>query len=355
MYKPFIIVLVGVVIVAGAIAINLLSLHDEGNTPIVSEQATRSKVIAKSSKKLSYGDMTERKGKPAPEQEVSDHNGTASFDVVRITAEGSAVIAGRGEPGSKVVILAGGRFFAEMKVDSRGEWIAVPDDPLPPGSHRLTLEQRDDNGNMLLSDEAVVVVVPKRDKDIEGDDSGMPTRGLALKVPREGGGASVLLQKPSLNASESSFAVDTVDYDESGHLHISGRGEVGSVVQLYLDGKFIGRGITGQNKLWLVSPDRAIPAGLYQLRADHANAEGKITARLNLPFKREIKLEKFSQGDVPPEPFVIVQPGNSLWRLARRTYGSGLNYTVIYEANKNQIGNPNMIYPGQVFAVPTPE
>ena len=56
---------------------------------------------------------------------------------------------------------------------------------------------------------------------------------------------------------------------------------------------------------------------------------------------------------MPPEPFVIVQPGNSLWRLARRAYGSGFNYTVIYEANKEQITDPDMIFPGQVFAVPT--
>jgi nucleoid-associated protein YgaU len=49
---------------------------------------------------------------------------------------------------------------------------------------------------------------------------------------------------------------------------------------------------------------------------------------------------------------VIVQPGNSLWRLARRTYGNGLLFTVIYEANKDRIGDPNLIYPGQIFQLP---
>jgi nucleoid-associated protein YgaU len=49
---------------------------------------------------------------------------------------------------------------------------------------------------------------------------------------------------------------------------------------------------------------------------------------------------------------VIVQPGNSLWRLARRTYGNGLMFTVIYEANKGQITDPNLIYPGQIFELP---
>ena len=49
----------------------------------------------------------------------------------------------------------------------------------------------------------------------------------------------------------------------------------------------------------------------------------------------------------------MVQPGNSLWKLARESYGEGVRYTIIYEANKEQISNPDLIYPGQVFAVPT--
>jgi nucleoid-associated protein YgaU len=49
---------------------------------------------------------------------------------------------------------------------------------------------------------------------------------------------------------------------------------------------------------------------------------------------------------------VVVQPGNSLWRIARRAYGSGFQYTVIYEANADQIRDPDLIYPGQIFAVP---
>jgi len=49
---------------------------------------------------------------------------------------------------------------------------------------------------------------------------------------------------------------------------------------------------------------------------------------------------------------VRVQPGNSLWRIARRVYGRGTRYTVIYEANRKSIRDPDLIYPGQVFIVP---
>jgi nucleoid-associated protein YgaU len=47
-----------------------------------------------------------------------------------------------------------------------------------------------------------------------------------------------------------------------------------------------------------------------------------------------------------------VQPGNNLWRIAERSFGAGLRYTEIYQANRARIRDPNLIYPGQIFAVP---
>ena len=49
---------------------------------------------------------------------------------------------------------------------------------------------------------------------------------------------------------------------------------------------------------------------------------------------------------------VIIQPGNNLWKLSRQIYGKGVMYTVIYEANKDQIRRPELIYPGQIFLTP---
>jgi nucleoid-associated protein YgaU len=42
-----------------------------------------------------------------------------------------------------------------------------------------------------------------------------------------------------------------------------------------------------------------------------------------------------------------VQSGDSLWQIARRVYGDGRYWTLLYRANADQIGNPNLIYPGQ--------
>jgi len=48
----------------------------------------------------------------------------------------------------------------------------------------------------------------------------------------------------------------------------------------------------------------------------------------------------------------IVSRGDSLWRLSRHTYGVGTRYAVIYKANREQIRNPNLIHPGQIFVLP---
>jgi nucleoid-associated protein YgaU len=66
-----------------------------------------------------------------------------------------------------------------------------------------------------------------------------------------------------------------------------------------------------------------------------------------MPFERA----QLSPQDVPADR-VVVQPRQNLWRLARNAYGKGIRYTEIFEANRDQIRDPNLIFPGQVFTVP---
>lgn len=47
-----------------------------------------------------------------------------------------------------------------------------------------------------------------------------------------------------------------------------------------------------------------------------------------------------------------VVKGDCLWNIAKKFYGDGSKYTVIYNANKDKIKNPNLIYPGQVLTIP---
>jgi nucleoid-associated protein YgaU len=49
---------------------------------------------------------------------------------------------------------------------------------------------------------------------------------------------------------------------------------------------------------------------------------------------------------------VTVQPGFTLWGIAKRQFGDGILYVQVYEANKDKIKDPDLIYPGQVFTLP---
>ena len=118
-------------------------------------------------------------------------------------------------------------------------------------------------------------------------------------------------------------------------------------MQVYLDNKLIGAATADKGGGWQVTPDRPVATGLYTMRVDEVARGGEVTARVETRFARAAPI-----GELPRDAVVFVQPGNSLWRIARRTYGSGIRYSVIYEANRAQIRDPSLIYPGQVFMVP---
>ena len=82
------------------------------------------------------------------------------------------------------------------------------------------------------------------------------------------------------------------------------------------------------------------------IRADQIGANNNVMARVEIPFTLDP-----NQAEMPPGSVTVVK-GNSLWRIARRVYGAGTMYTLIYEANIDQIKNEDLIYPGQVFSLP---
>ncbi len=305
--------------------------------------------------------QAERVVPPAARQVPPKPDAAPSFDVVRLSQDGDTVLAGRAAPGSEVTVRDGENILGTTKADERGEWVLVPTDRLDPGSRALTLEAKLPDGSTRQGTDQVVVVVPEPGKDIAGRPAATPAQEepLALLIPTQpeaSGEAPVatrVLQRPSLPGSvetaSGDLTLDVVDYDDKGNLRLSGRGLSGAGVIAYLDNGSIGGVTVDQRGLWTLVPDRPVEPGVYTLRLDQLNA-GKVVSRLELPFSRAAPLTDFSG-----QAFVVVQPGNSLWRIARRVMGEGDRFTVIYQANKDQIGNPDLIYPGQIFEVPVGE
>lgn len=289
---------------------------------------------------------------PAPQPEAPKVI-RPSFDVVRVAPTGDIVVAGRAAPGSVVTVYDDGRPIGQIKADARGEWVMLPDEPLPPGSRELSLSSRLGDADPVWSESVVVVVVPESGLDVAGRPAKDSSGALVVEVPRSGFDTSeVLQQPPASNApalpsdGEIKLSVDVLDYDEQGNLGLSGKAAPGSSVLVYLDNGLLGSTVAGSDGSWRIVVKRSVAPGLYTLRVDEMTGE-KVTARLEFPFQREDPKE-IASGAL----LVVVQPGNSLWRLARRTLGEGTRYTVIYQANKERIRDPDLIYPGQVFEVP---
>ena len=313
---------------------------------------------------------------PAPPPALVDQLGAVSFDLVRIDPDGSAVIAGRAHPGCEVVVLDGGSPIGSVRADERGQWVLLPATPFAPGGRELALRQQCPGGRIVTSDQVVILVVPERGKDVAGLPTPSPALPLAFQVARDGGGGALVMQSPPMQASPApgtpaittaglttfpEFAptvtpdevavltLDAVDYAPDGQLKLSGRAPPGTQQRVYLQNQPIGDAEADARGNWLLVQDRYVEPGLYTLRIDQMQPDGTVRARVELPFMRGELLT-----DLPADSLIVIQPGNNLWRIARRVYGRGMSYTEIYAANSDQIRDPDLIYPGQIFTLPLP-
>ena len=265
-----------------------------------------------------------------------------SFDIALIGPDGRGVIAGRAQPGAKVILLDGDKELAQDQVGAKGEWVIIAQDPpLSAGKHELRVIQHVDGRAPVTSDQVVVAIVPDQKQ------SGPEKKTLVMIAPPTG--AATLVQPPSAAGVPKSgdLVMSTLDYDEGGHITVTGKATPGAVVRAYIDDKMVAEGRAAADGSWRLVPADPVGVGKYKLRLDRLAKDGKPVARLELPFERVL---------VPPamgnsERLVVVR-GDSLWNIARAHYGTGFRHTLIYGANKDQIRDPDLIYPGQVFSLP---
>lgn len=143
--------------------------------------------------------------------------------------------------------------------------------------------------------------------------------------------------------------VDTISYGPEGEVQVAGRAPGGDTeVMIYLDNRPVARALTAPDGNWRATlPD--VDQGVYTLRVDEVGADEGVRSRFETPFQREAPEAVAGRS---PVTALTVQPGNTLWGISRETYGRGILYVQIFEANRDQIRNPDLIYPGQVFDLP---
>ena len=178
---------------------------------------------------------------------------------------------------------------------------------------------------------------------------------MVLRANDEG----VALVQAAPNAepnSPATVALDTISYDDEGEVQLQGRAgdrEDGkTVVRVYVDNQPVADADVKDDGTWASTLPK-VAAGVYTLRVDQLNAQGRVTSRAETPFKRE---EKQQLAAAPQKARVVtVQPGSTLWAIARERYGEGILYVRVFNANRDRIRDPDLIYPGQVFDLPADE
>ena len=335
------------------------------------------------------------------------------FDVVRVSPEGDAVIAGQAEPGSEIQIRVDEVQAASAMADAQGKFVALF--TLAPSAlpRILTLQSVLADGRRLASADSVVLAptpepppVALADAADPATDAADPATDAADPAARtktaeaatapagasaaeavaaadpvaaapapaaaevasaapapapqaalllSDGGARVLQAAGGEDIDPRNVTIDAISYSTKGDVQLSGRGQSEGFVRLYLDNEPLMDTEIAPDGTW----DGTLPAvaaGQYLLRADQLDAQGEVLSRYETPFQRESPevLAAAAPGgaDAPMAAKITVQPGFTLWGIARQNYGSGMMYVQVYEANKQMIGDPDLIYPGQVFNVP---
>ena len=148
---------------------------------------------------------------------------------------------------------------------------------------------------------------------------------------------------------------DTINYSKDGDVAVTGRGAPESIVHFYLDNSPVASTAVDQTGYW--SADLSdVEAGVYTLRLDQLDQSGKVSSRIESPFKREDRSVLVDQMQDIASParinVITVQPGNTLWAISRERYGRGILYVQVFDANKDKIRDPDLIYPGQIFDLP---
>ncbi|UPJ47637.1 LysM peptidoglycan-binding domain-containing protein [Bradyrhizobium sp. 200] len=305
-------------------------------------------------------------GSPPPSE---NSDGVPTFDVARIEPTGEAVIAGRAAPGATVELLRNGEPHDRAVADQSGQFVMIAP-RLPSGTYDLTLRSRQPDGTQATSKQSVAVALEPRSTE-------RPV--VALITPNK---PTVVLSQPATaKPAAGAVVVEAVEIEPGGKFHVSGQARPGAALRLYLNDSFIASLTAAADGRFAVTINEGVAPGSYRVRVDEASASGAVRARAEVPFNAPETTASVSapakrpdtaapqlaaagdpvlrDGGSPPSTVVIpkittttVSRGDSLWRLSQLSYGAGTRYAVIYKANREQIRNPNLIYPGQVFVVP---
>lgn len=338
------------------------------------------------------------------------------FDVLRLEGDGSLVVAGKASPGAEVDVISKTRVLGSAKAGENGDFAIVLDQVLKAGDYQLVLRATGEDNSVATSQQTAILSVPEKPDgqllalvEEPGQASRMITLPHAAKagamshtakagtmpdaakadtMPQDkepqadnNGNAAAVLPPASAQGGATSahvqdnvsIAVEAVEI-EGNKVFVAGHARGGQSVNVYANETQLGASLVTAEGRYLVQSQQPLAVGDYIIRAELLGEGGKVLATARVPFRREqgdniaavapaiggqaeSQAGNSTEGEAAQplekaDGSVIIRKGDNLWTISKRTYGSGLRYTTIYLANRDQIKNPDLIWPGQVFIMP---
>jgi nucleoid-associated protein YgaU len=262
---------------------------------------------------------------------------TPAFDLLRVEPDGSTVIAGRGQPNTRLEIKNGETVVATADIGPSGDFAAVFDQPLASGDYQLTLNTKDDKGTSKTSEEVATVSVPK---DGTGELLAMVSKpgeaSRLITVPEKAAGEAVASAEKTLDqpagetatASDNAAATDeqkaatdtakatgeaasataeTATADaaaatdaaskaqarvsavelEGERMFVAGTAKPGALVRIYADDKLVGEAKADEAGRYVADGTIDLSVGRHTVRADVMSPDGsKVEFRASVPFDR---------------------------------------------------------------------
>ena len=286
-----------------------------------------------------------------------------TIDLARVKPDGAAVFAGTAAPNAKIRIFEGDILLGETIANTNGEWVIVLEKSLTAGQHLISVAMERSDGTTEMADRSLAVEIYQ---DTE-------TKPLVALLPETATEVPVLIQSPDdaakadatmsetaaaapgkaeansqISASQiAALAPSAIVWRDASRILISGTSRGGVRVAVNdAKGQF-GEALVLADGAWQVAGSLDMDIAVNQLRFALFDDANQIIARYDLPVKAR-DLAKGQDGS----PLVVVNKGDMLWRIAYHQLGEGVKYVDIVRRNQQDIADPDLIFPKQIFAVP---
>ena len=302
-------------------------------------------------------------GSGAEAAEDAALEGLPSISTFRLDRDNQMLVSGRAAPGWDVTILVDGAGIDTFTVDGTGDFARFGELEPSENPRILSLVMRSPDGSRQIASKSEIIVAPRpaavaeaESKTDDGTGGAAATTSTATVIRSDETGVSVI-QKPedpqqdgAASGGAQTVQLDSISYSEDGDVTVAGRSG-GVRVRVYLDNRQAADAEVGSDRRWSAVLRNVAP-GDYVLRIDELDAGGRVTSRIETPFRRESGEVLARSRPAGGTGIVVIQPGNTLWGISRKNYGAGILYLKIFLANRDKIRDPDLIYPGQVFTVP---